>query len=64
VAGEAALLVDPDDEGAMAQALLSLVEDAALRERLARAGIARAREFTWARCADRTVGIYRTVARA
>jgi alpha-1,3-rhamnosyl/mannosyltransferase len=64
IAGEAALLADPDDEAAMARALRSLVEDAALRERLGRAGIARAREFTWARCAERTVGIYRAVARA
>lgn len=64
IAGDAALLADPDDEAAMAQALRSLVEDAALRDRLGRAGIARAREFTWARCAERTVGIYRAVARA
>ena len=64
IAGDAALLADPDDEAAMAQALRSLVEDAALRDRLGRAGTARAREFTWARCAERTVGIYRAAARA
>jgi len=63
VAGDAALLVDPDDEAAMAQALRSLLEDAALRGRLAAAGVARAREFTWARCAERTVAVYRAVAR-
>lgn len=64
VAGEAALLVDPDDEGAMANALKRLVEDAALRERLRAAGLARAREFTWTRCAERTLEIYRAAARA
>ena len=64
VAGDAALLVDPDDEAAMAGALRSLVEDAALRDRLSSAGLARAREFTWTRCAERTVEIYRAAARA
>lgn len=63
VAGDAALLVDPDDEAGMADALRSLLGDEALRADLATRGAARARSFTWERCADETVTIYKAIAR-
>lgn len=44
--GEAGLLVDPHDEDALARALVRVLSDGALRERLGRAGIRRARRFT------------------
>ncbi len=47
VAGDAAILVDPRDEEAWCDALGRLVSDAPLRENLRRAGLARAREFSW-----------------
>jgi glycosyltransferase involved in cell wall biosynthesis len=54
VCGDAALLVDPTDETAFADALLAAVEDRDLAARLAAAGLERAAMFTWARTAELT----------
>jgi glycosyltransferase involved in cell wall biosynthesis len=47
VAGDAALLVDPDSAPALAAAIGRALTDADLRARLVRAGHARAAEFSW-----------------
>ena len=62
VAGDAAVLVDPDDTDAFAAALAEVLSSEARREELAAAGLARAQEFTWRRCADLTVGVYHRAA--
>lgn len=49
---ENALVVPTQDEAALAAAILRLVEDRPLRERLAAAGLATARTFTWKRSAE------------
>lgn len=59
VAGGAALLFDPEDAGAIGAAMRRLLEDGALRGRLAEAGRARAAELTWERTADLTAASYR-----
>jgi glycosyltransferase involved in cell wall biosynthesis len=58
VAGEAALLFDPGDEAAIAQALERLLGDEALRERLRARGVAQAQRFTWERTAQATLESY------
>lgn len=45
--GDAGLLVDPTDTGAIAQAMLRLEGDAPLRETLRERGYAQAQQFTW-----------------
>lgn len=59
VAGNAAVLVDPCDEGAIADALARLLADRAFRDELARRGRERERNFTWARTAETTLATYR-----
>jgi glycosyltransferase involved in cell wall biosynthesis len=49
--GDAALLVDPDDADALAQAVLRALDE---RDRLRAAGLARAALFTWDRAARET----------
>jgi glycosyltransferase involved in cell wall biosynthesis len=61
VAGDAALLVDPLDRGAIAKGLVRLATDSALRRRLAAAGQRRAARFTWPATAEATWAAYREV---
>jgi glycosyltransferase involved in cell wall biosynthesis len=58
VAGNAALLFDPRDVGAIAAAIERLLVDPALARSLRAKGLARAREFTWARTARLTLDSY------
>lgn len=55
VADGAALLADPTEVGEIEAAMLRLVEDGDLGGRLRAAGLVRARDFTWERCARRTM---------
>jgi glycosyltransferase involved in cell wall biosynthesis len=59
VAGDAALLVDPDDTEALRQALRELTINGDLCLDLARRGTARARMFTWERAVRGTWEVYR-----
>jgi glycosyltransferase involved in cell wall biosynthesis len=59
VAGDACLLVDPLDEGALAHTMERIVREPGLRERLAAAGSARSRLFTWERTAKLVLEVYR-----
>jgi len=61
VAGDAALLVDPTNIDAIAAGMASLIGDLPLAERLCAAGRARARAFTWDRCATETVKVLRSL---
>ncbi len=53
VAGEGGLLVDPEDTGAIARGLRTLLEDTALRQRLVDRGFANLTRFSWDRAAQR-----------
>jgi glycosyltransferase involved in cell wall biosynthesis len=59
VAGDAAVLFDPHDPSSIAAALERLLGDDALRARLAQAGLARCRDFTWEATARATLQSYR-----
>jgi glycosyltransferase involved in cell wall biosynthesis len=59
VVGDAALLIDPYDEAALAQAMLTISGDEQLRARLREAGLERARQFTWRATAEKTLALYR-----
>ncbi len=59
VAGDAALMFDPHDEGAIARAIERLLSDPAEAERLRGRGLERVREFTWGRTARLTLESYR-----
>jgi glycosyltransferase involved in cell wall biosynthesis len=59
VGGDAVVYFEPTDVGAMTQAITRLLEDAALRERLQKAGPEQARAFTWERTARTTLESYR-----
>jgi len=59
---ECALLVPPNDPGALAAAIVQALDDAELRSRLGAAGRQRALDhFTWRATAEATVAVYRDV---
>jgi glycosyltransferase involved in cell wall biosynthesis len=59
IAGGAAVLVNPEDQPALVSAMARFESgDPALAE-LPQKGLARAAEFTWDRCLQQTLGVYR-----
>lgn len=63
IAEDAALLVPPGDEVALAEAIHELLEDNQLRAELRAKGLKQAQKFSWSRTAEETVRVYRAVAR-
>jgi glycosyltransferase involved in cell wall biosynthesis len=57
VAGDAALLVDPTDVDAIANAMLRLSQDEVLRQQLIDAGYANVRRFSWEKAARETLAV-------
>lgn len=62
VVGDAGIMIDPTDEDALCQAMLNLINDGALRAELSQKGLERAKQFSWAKCAETTVEVYRIAA--
>ncbi|OGO37437.1 MAG: hypothetical protein A2W35_16260 [Chloroflexi bacterium RBG_16_57_11] len=59
VTGEAGLNVPPDDPEQAATALLQIIPGGEMREANIALGLERARRFTWKRCAQETLQVYR-----
>lgn len=64
VAGDAALFVPIDAPHELAEAILSVLLNGSLRERLSRTARERAQLFTWRRSAERHLEVYREFARS
>jgi glycosyltransferase involved in cell wall biosynthesis len=62
VLGGAARLVPPGDVGAMAAALAAVLSDDAERRRLVEAGARQVKAYSWERCAEGLVELYRRAA--
>ncbi len=62
VAGDAALAVPPDRPEALAEAMERIMDDSALRGRLAKEGRRRAGSFSWERAARQHLELYRRLA--
>ncbi|TNE95260.1 MAG: glycosyltransferase family 1 protein [Gammaproteobacteria bacterium] len=58
VAGEAALLVDPEDVEAIANGMQRILEDSCLVDALRDRGLVRARQLSWSTCAEKTFSLY------
>jgi len=61
VAGDAAVLANPLDVASIADGLVKVCTDQALRAELRSRGLARAQSLTWERCAQATLVAYRQV---
>ncbi|GAB4495023.1 MAG: glycosyltransferase family 1 protein [Anaerolineales bacterium] len=61
VAGDAALYVPPQDDAALSEAILRILNDPNLAQTLRARGLERAATFTWQRTAQQTLQVYRRV---
>ena len=61
VVGDAGLQVDALDVDGLAEAMSQVIEDDALHTALQQRGIERAKDFSWRRCAEETLAVYRRV---
>ena len=59
VAGDVGLMVDPEDVDGLRTQMLRLIEDKEEAARRGALGVARARQFTWQACAEKTLAVYR-----
>jgi len=57
VCGDAALYCDPHNPADIADKIKQLMNDKSLQETLRQKGLARAREFTWEKCARETFAV-------
>jgi glycosyltransferase involved in cell wall biosynthesis len=62
IAGDAAILIEPNDTQAIANALERVLGDDGLRATLRQGGLARAARFSWERTAAQTLAVYRQAA--
>ena len=62
VTGGAAILVAPDDVEGLIDAVRQIVTDEKRRRSLSDQALARAQAFSWNRCAEETLAIYREAA--
>ena len=63
VVGEAGYTIDPGDTDEIAEAILRLADDTALRQDLALAGMKRSYAFSWEATARQTISVIRNAAR-
>ncbi len=61
VAGDAAVLVDPYDTGALAAAMARVLEDESLQAELIKKGKERVKAFTWERTGEQLVELYESL---
>jgi glycosyltransferase involved in cell wall biosynthesis len=62
VVGDAGITIDPKQEDDLCQALLDIINDSNLRDRLSQQGIERAKLFSWEKCAKQTIEVYKIAA--
>ena len=61
VGGEAAVYFDPYDETDMAEKIESVLKNERLRKEMIAKGLQKVKEYSWEKCAEETLQIYREV---
>jgi glycosyltransferase involved in cell wall biosynthesis len=61
VAGDAAILIDPNDPMQLAEAIIQVIIDSQLRQQLINKGRERAKIFSWQRTAKETLKAYQSI---
>jgi glycosyltransferase involved in cell wall biosynthesis len=64
VAGNAALLVDPEDTDELAEAMMKVIGDSCLRDVMTKRGFEQAKKFSWDQCVRKTIRVYKQIEEA
>ncbi len=59
VAGNAGLMINPTNRDDLCQAMLDLINNSAIRYELSQKGLDRAAQFSWSKCAEETIKVYK-----
>jgi glycosyltransferase involved in cell wall biosynthesis len=59
---DAGLMINPSSRDDLCQAMLNLINQNNLRMELSQKGIERAKQFSWTKCADQTIILYKQIA--
>ena len=62
VVGKAGLMINPSSRDDLCQAILNLINNSKLRNQLSQKGIDRATQFSWSKCAEETIKVYKIAA--
>ena len=60
--GDAGVMIDPNDVEALAREMARVLADEKLRKEMSEKGLARAKLFTWEKCARETLKVYEEIA--
>lgn len=60
VVGDAGIMIDPNDDDALCQAMLRIYSSAEIRQNMTANSLAQAEKFSWKKCAEQTIGVYKT----
>ena len=61
VVGDSGILVDPQNQNQLKQVMLDILINTSLQESLSKKSILRAKQFSWEKCANETVEIYKKI---
>jgi glycosyltransferase involved in cell wall biosynthesis len=61
VVGNAGILVEPQNQEQLKQAMLNILSNISLQETLRQKSIMRAKQFSWEKCANETIEIYKKI---
>ena len=62
VVGDAGLMINPSSKDDLCQAMLDLINNSTLRHELSQKGLDRAAQFSWSKCAEETIKVYKIAA--
>ena len=61
ISGEAAVFVNPLSTNDISEKMYTVLSDAVLRKKMSQQGIKQAKQFTWEKCAEKTIKVYEKV---
>jgi len=62
VVGDAGIVINPTNSDDLCQAMLDLINNSTLRHQLSQKGLDRATQFSWIKCAEETIKVYKIAA--